>query len=138
MAQEVVAFPVGRCTQNRGITMTVVFGGPGTPTTPDTEKEEILSLMYILLGKKVIFLEDKEEIKPHILCILYCYASGRNWFFVYVFSLSVGMFLVKVQRGESSYLELELLLIFLIIRCCSLRQHKSPILLVRTPLLGIW
>lgn len=45
------------------ISMAVVFGGPGTPTTPGIEKEEILSLMYVLLEKKVIFLEDKKEIK---------------------------------------------------------------------------
>lgn len=42
-------------------------------------------------GRKVIFLEDKKEIKPHILYILCCYTSRRNWSIVYVFSISVGV-----------------------------------------------
>lgn len=32
----------------------------GTSTAPDIEKEEIQSLMYVLVAKKVIFLEDEK------------------------------------------------------------------------------
>lgn len=58
--------------------MAVVFGGPGTPTAPDIEKEGILSLIYILLENRDFFQGDKEEIThtspppPALYSVLLC------------------------------------------------------------------